>query len=463
MLGSRRAEGSSEENLAAISPLESLLQQAWLQSHRPKLQRRIASAPLPDLLVGRRSGSQQSTSPVVSEVMSAPVSPVCKEGPEKLFFHKSRPNVSTVLIPRFALPELKCYSQKTDIPRSVSLLQWTHPVPGAGNGRSQALKSLGGSPTLSSENRTGKSEHLSGITESGDSSSGSVDFEAQTTPLASYLDAILMDENLEEEKSMVHETSAYQAMAKEISGLIGLESGAECEESDVVDYEGCWEDAESCNAESEICMIEKSSAYQAMAKEIADLISPSSTLCESGATECSNDEICVRDDFRPPDEITVRKIMGAYACVLSKHIADVSINFGNIDPRTSTESDTILMYLDEDWRLYLRSLNQNFTPSSNFDFNRLLCGAGSSKASADNAVASSSCGSLTELLYRYCYTLGFVQSFHCWRNECISKHDQSLGSSALAVAVRVRHHFVHYFHFQVHEYSSRDRRELGAA
>jgi len=230
--------------------------------------------------------------------------------------------------------------------------------------------------------------------------------------LASYLDAILNDENLEEEQS-----SAYQAMAREISGLIGLESGAECEESDVVDYEGRWEDSESYNAESEIRMIEESSAYQAMAKEIAELISPSSTLCDSGTTECSNDEVCVRADFRPPDEITLQKIMEAYAYVLSKHIGDVSINFGSIDPSTSTETDTILMYLDKDWILYLQSLNQDFTPSSNFDFNRLLCGSGRSKASAGNAVASSSRGSLTELLYRYCYTLAFILSLHFWMNE----------------------------------------------
>lgn len=232
------------------------------------------------------------------------------------------------------------------------------------------------------------------MTESGDSSSGSIDFEAQTKPLASYFDAILNEENLE------HENSAYQAMAKEISGLIGLGAGAECEEPNVIDCESGWEDAESYNAESEMRMIENSSAYQAMAKEIAELISPSPTSCDSGATECSNSEICIRADFRPSEEKTLLTIMGAYACVLSDIIANFSINAGSGDSSSSTETDTILKYLEEDWKLYLQSLNQNFTPSSNFDFNRLLCGAGASSTAAGNAVMSSSCGSLTELLYR---------------------------------------------------------------
>lgn len=79
--------------------------------------------------------------------------------------------------------------------------------------------------------------------------------------LVSYFDVIFMDENLEEEKFMVYEISVYQVMVKEIFGLIGLEFGVECEEFDVVDYEGCWEDVEFCNVELEICMIEKSSVY----------------------------------------------------------------------------------------------------------------------------------------------------------------------------------------------------------
>lgn len=417
MLESRRTQGSSQGNRAVEreekSPLESLLQQAWLQSHRLKVQRRISSPPFPDVSLGMRNGSQPS-SPVRSE--KVPVLADCLDGQENLFFHKSRLDASTVFISRFALPELKCYSKKTDIPRSVSLLQWTQPGLGTGYGRSQGLKALGGSPTLSSESWTSKVGHFSGLTDSADISSGSVDFEGQTQPLASYLDAILMDENLEEEKSMLHETNAYQAMAKEISDLIGLESVVECEESDVVDFDSCWEGAESYNSQSGMCMLEESSAYQAMAKEIADLLSPDSTVpCNSGvSTDFSNNEIHVKADFRPTEEFAVRKMIEAYACLLSKHIADVSISSGNIDSSNEpVETNTILIYLDEDWKSYLQNLNRNFKPTSNLDFNRLLCGAGRSKALVDNVITSSSCGSLTELLYRYCYTPAIFQHFHC--------------------------------------------------
>jgi hypothetical protein len=194
MRGSRRPERSSQENCAEVSPLESLLQQAWLQSHRPKVQRRITSAPLADVPLGRRDGSQ-SSSVVHSEKIPARAG--YQDGPEISFFHKTRLDASTVFISRFALPELKSYSTKTDIPRSVSLLQWTQPGPGTGYGLSQSLKSLGGSPTLSNETHTSMVGQFSGLTESGDSSSCSVDFEGQTPPLNSYLDAILMDENLD--------------------------------------------------------------------------------------------------------------------------------------------------------------------------------------------------------------------------------------------------------------------------
>lgn len=90
-----------------------------------------------------------------------------------------------------------------------------------------------------------------------------------------------------------------------------------------------------------------------MVKEIVDFIFLSFILCEFGVIECLNDEICVRDDFRLFDEIMVWKIMGVYVCVFSKYIVDVLINFGNIDFRILIELDMILMYLDEDWRLYL--------------------------------------------------------------------------------------------------------------
>lgn len=296
-------------------------------------------------------------------------------------------------------------------------------MPSANQGWSPPLKSLLGSPSHSGESASCKTGHSLGATESGDSSStGSVDFEGQIETLpSSSLDGNFINENLENDKPMPHETSAYHAMSREIANLIGLESSVESEASDILDYESCWADCEPYRTEAEMRLLENSSAYQAMEKEIAELISPNSTVLDGGRTELLGNEICIREDFRPTEELAARKMMEAYACLLSKHISDMSINSDTANSDTyamfkkrTTETDTILTYIDEDWKQYLQSINQNFTPTSNFDFNELLCGGvGGSRVSAANAVASSSCGSLTELLYRYGYTLAIVQQFDC--------------------------------------------------
>lgn len=98
--GMRRSEAS---------PLKRLLQRAWLQSHRPKVQRRITSAPLADVPLGRRDGSQ-SSSVVLSEKIPARAG--YQDGPEISFFHKTRLDASTVFISRFALPELKVIQRR---------------------------------------------------------------------------------------------------------------------------------------------------------------------------------------------------------------------------------------------------------------------------------------------------------------------------------------------------------------
>jgi len=403
MLGNRRPKGFSQESCAEISPLESLLQQAWLQSHKNKVQRRISSAPLTDVSVGRRAVS----SPALSGIGSPQTDD--QEEAQSFYFHKSKLDASTMLVSRFALPKLKCYSEKTYIPRSVSVVQWTCKVPSANQAWSPPLKSLVGIPSHSSESTSCTAENSLGTAESGDSSTSSVNFEGQTETLSSsFLDGNFINKNLENDEPMLHETSAYQAMSREIADLIGLGSSVESEASDILDYESCWVDCEPYRTEAEMRMLEKSSAYQAMAKEIAELISPNPTVLDDGRTELSGDEVCIRRDFKPTEELAARKMMEAYATLLSKHISDMSINSNTANSDTysmfkqqTAETDTILTYIDEDWKLYLQSINQNFTPTSNFDFNELLCGGvGGSRVSAANASVCSSCGSLTELLYR---------------------------------------------------------------
>ncbi|KAG0566948.1 hypothetical protein KC19_7G099100 [Ceratodon purpureus] len=406
MLGSRGPNGFPQDNSAEVSPLESLLQRAWLQSHKPKVQRRISSAPVTDVSVGRRGGSQpsspafsgsQPSSPGLSGIVSSQVD--SEDEPENFFFHKSRLDASTVLISRFALPKLECYSEKTFIPKIV---QWT--VPSNGYGRSQPFKSLVGSLSQSSESPSCITRYSSGVTESEYSSTGSIDFEGQTLPSepspSSFFDDFFDTEYPEAEKSLPYKTDAYQTMSREIADLIGLESSVESEASDIVEYESCWADSEPYRTEAEISMLEQSSAYQAMAREISELISPNPAELEAGKSE-----IVIRSgEFRPSEELAALKMMEAYAAILTKHIRDVSMSSGTADSdsdssfkyRTSDEPDTILTYFDDDWRSYLQNINQNFTPTSSFDFNLLLCGTGGgSKVSA-----ASSCVSLTELLYR---------------------------------------------------------------
>ncbi|XP_024397051.1 scarecrow-like protein 14 [Physcomitrium patens] len=401
MVGTRRVEGSSQATHTEISPLESLLQRAWLQTHKSKGSRRLSSAPLPDVADEKRGFSRIASLPAFSGTRF-PRSDDQEES-DKVYFHKSRLDASTVLVSRFSLPELTSYSSKTYVPLSVSLVQWTHSEPVAGHGLSQALKPLTKSSTESSETLSGQSRHSLGATESEVSSTSSVDFERQAQPMASFLGGILTDENLEEEN--LHETRAYQAIAKEIADLIGLNSSVETETSDIVDYESCWADAEPYRTEAEMHILEQSGAYQAMVKEIAELISPHPAVIDTDETDLSDGKASDSADFRPTEELAARGMMEAYSHILTRHLEDVAINSDSDAASTikyrTTETDTIVTYFNEDWKLYLQNLNQNFTPTSNFDFNLLLCGAvEGSKVSADNAVPSSSSGSLTELLYR---------------------------------------------------------------
>ncbi|XP_024386838.1 scarecrow-like protein 14 [Physcomitrium patens] len=403
MLGSRKLEGPSQENSAHISPLESLLHRAWLRTHKPKLRKSITSAPPTDVSVGKRESSQASL-PVLSELVSGQVSN--EDGQDQLYFHKSRLDASASFISRFVLPELKCYSQKTYIPKSVSTEQWIYRLPGVRYGLSQGLKSLSGSSTGLSRNRSSTVSQVSGVTQSEVSGSDSVDSEEHTQPLASYLEGILTEENLEEENTMLCKTSAYQGIAKEISDLIGLEVPTDPDGSDV-NSDRHWADVESHYTEEELRIVEKSSAYEAMTKEIAELISPPhSDVHDALSAESSNEVYVSKSDFKPTMELAARKMIEAYTCMLSKHMADMSINTDNEDSKnrvanTDGLNSSLLIYFDEDWRIYLHNLNQNFTPSSNFDFNMLLCGASlGSKTLEDNAVATTSGGSLTELLYK---------------------------------------------------------------
>lgn len=108
-------------------PLESLLQQAWLQSQRPNVQRPSTDygSPVDVPLVVERPSSQSSVSqspppPLLSGADSG--GPRDVEKSEEAYFHKTRPEALTAdFLRRLAPPELNCFSQKVNIQKSSSL------------------------------------------------------------------------------------------------------------------------------------------------------------------------------------------------------------------------------------------------------------------------------------------------------------------------------------------------------
>lgn len=401
-------DGSHEGGASRSSTLESQLQQAWLQSQIPKVQRRSVTGSLSDRVFGEKPSCSQSS----AELPLNAVSGRAGDGSdvEKTYFHKSRPeSVPSEFLRRFATPQLETISEKTDVPvpRSNSA-----PLP---DSRNTSTVSDGFSHSTSASTLFTSSDELNsidshhsmggGVFDSVDFDGigcGSVDLAGQTEPLALFLDDILLNEELEEEKCLVQQTSAYQAMEKEIADLLAPDSAVDgaCDSDGVDEYDRFWTNVDFTSTE-------ESSEYKAMAKEIADLLSPEPTIIDDGGSEVLNDKSNTSTEFVPSEEDMALMMMEGYTSMLSKHIKDVS-TCSIVDYRTwITESDEIPIV--ESCRSYFEASSLDTSASTSmFDFNLILRGTGRLNLSRESALAPLPGTSMTELLYRYGRTLTLV-------------------------------------------------------
>jgi len=384
-----------EGGSSRISSLESQLQQAWLQTQMPKVQRRSVTASLSGASGEKRACSQSSAEPPLSAVSGH------ASDAEKTYFHKTRPETvpAAEFLRRFTTPQLETISEKTDVPvpRSSSAPLFESRI--SPSTISDGSNNSASTHISSSDELSIDSQHCmgGGAIDSVDFEglgSGLADLEGETEPLVLFLDDILTNEDLEEEKCHVQETDAYQAMEKEISELLAPVDGA-CDSNSVDAYDAFWTNVDFIPAE-------ESSEYKAMAKEIADLLSPESTCIDDGGTEVVNDKSNASAEYVPSEEDMTIIIMEGYTSMLSKHIKDVS-TCSNVDYRTwITESDEIP--LNESYRSFMEAPHLELSAAtSGFDFNLLLRGTGRANLSPERPLSPVT--SMTELLYRYGHTL----------------------------------------------------------
>ena len=253
MQGNSKLEGSPLAKASRNLPLESLLQQAWLQSQRLKVQRRSTESGSPvDAALLERASSQSSASkspapPLLSGADSGRPGDV--EGSEKPYVHKTRPEALPAdFFRRLAPPELQCFSQKTNVKKSSSsTLNQAKPI--LSDGCSQ--------DSVDSSKFSCSGEFPIGTLPSLEDNLDAVDFEGlgdvfsewtgETDPMAStFLEEFLTnEENLEGEKSPTQEGTAYHAMEKEMDDLL-VPDGAvhDACDPDVADSERCRSEAE---------------------------------------------------------------------------------------------------------------------------------------------------------------------------------------------------------------------------
>lgn len=393
MPGNKKPDGTSEGSTSRSSSLESQLQQAWLQSQIPKVQRRSVTASLSGL-----SGEKRAELTLNGVSGRSPDA----SGAENTYFHKTRTEtVPPEFLRRFATPQLETISKKTDVPvpRSNS-----GPLPDIRNSPSTSY-STSASTLFSSSDELSIGTQLctgEGVFDSVDFEgvgSGSADLAGETEPLAQFLDDFLSNVELEEEKCMVQQTTAYQAMEKEIADLLAADSAVDgaCGSDDVDAHDRFWTNVA-------FTPNEESSEYKTMAKEIADLLSPQSTIIDDGGCEVLNDKSNISTESpRPSEDEIAFMMMEGYTSMLSKHIQDVSI-CSNVDYRKwITESDNI--QFDESCRSFLEvSDSEASSATSVFDFNVLLRSTGRMNLSAEIPSVPLPGTSITELLYRYCQT-----------------------------------------------------------
>ena len=247
MAGYKHRRSGGSEGSEQVSPLASQLQQAWLQTQMPKLQKRTFTS-------ASSVSSQQQQQPLhlsspssSSSSSSSSVRPSLKQSALK--------SLSAIF------PEIGDMPEEAVQPVISSVFEDGEeptPIPTEIRQRNSrcldylfASFSLNEKPTMSSKKHTNRSisepliepslefcsNSLSGIsqevlvgdptaTEYPDLDSTAEKVSEENKPFLSYLSDILMEESVEESKCMFMEISSYQAMAKELGDLIGHDSSS---------------------------------------------------------------------------------------------------------------------------------------------------------------------------------------------------------------------------------------------
>lgn len=293
MLGIRSKRAGSGGN--ECSPLASQLQQAWLQSQissqSPKFQKRGQ-----DVSAERRASNPQFH-PEFHQIASDLSSIVADHAGldnavnhEDLYFHKSR-HETPEFPKRPVFPQLVSYSQKADLPQ----------------------RSRSGSFSEMSTSALSSVSSQRSATLSPACSSSSSEFQAQA-----FDDAAVDSES----KSALD----HRAQSTELFFLNGDE-----------------------NVEGEMFMLPEDFDYQAMAKEIDELVGPN-TLEISGDAP-GYDNSWTATGFIPTEEGVTDKFIHAYTCNLTKHVTDAS---ENVDSSTwENERDACTDHGDESWDWYV--------------------------------------------------------------------------------------------------------------
>ena len=242
--GYSEGSGSVRKETSSSSPLASQLQQVWMQTQMPKIQKRtFTSVPsssvknVPSSTFRRmdHKSALKSLSTIFPEIVDMPeetkpmIYSVFQDGeepepiPQDLKVRREKcleflfQNVSLSDRPA-PTPVINSNSKPKFTNRSIS-----EPLRTGGSG--EFISTGGFKPFTSSRSFPGSAGYGTASDDNlNPNPSQQVAFTAKTeekAPLFSYLSDILMEENVEESKCMFMEMSAYQVMAKELGDLIG--------------------------------------------------------------------------------------------------------------------------------------------------------------------------------------------------------------------------------------------------
>lgn len=258
MAGSKHERSGGSEGAGDVSPLTAQLQQAWLQTQMPKLQKRTfmsgSSTPRQPSRLSPSSGpiaeqsAHKSLSSIFPELANIPeekkpmISSVFKAGEEPGplpdVVQNIRRDCLGIMFVDYSALEKEAKHKGPQTKRSIS---------------ASHVQSSSGSLDFSDLGHLSSSHSFSGSTQRAESHSPSEDsiysrrsgsqdtydapkefqeldpestatVEGESRPLFSYISDMLMDESVEDRKCMFVEMSAYQAMAKELGDLIGDDS-----------------------------------------------------------------------------------------------------------------------------------------------------------------------------------------------------------------------------------------------